>query len=363
MDSTDPQIVFDDSGVCNHCHAYGSAVASREAPEGEREARLHRLLERMKRDGRGRRYDCVIGISGGVDSTYAAYMSKQFGLRALAVHFDNGWNSELAVANIEKTLRSLGIELFTYVVEWEEFRALQVAFLRASIPNAEIPTDHAFQAVLYQVAAREQVKYIVRGDNAATESVLPEAWVYNNKDLRLIRGINRRFGRSRLRSFPEISLGKYAFYTYVSGIRQVYLLDYVRYDKAAAKQLIQEELGWRDYGGKHHESIYTMFFQSYILPRKFNIDKRRAHLSNLICSGQLTRDQALVQLSEPVFEPGKEGEYLEYVTTKLGLTPTEFEEIMRSPVRHVDEFPNNRWIFGLLRAVSRWMGDPRMARG
>lgn len=339
MDTSDPEIAFDERGVCNHCHDYDRLVAQKAISGPAGEAYLVRLVERMKRDGRGKPYDCLIGVSGGVDSTYVAYQVKKMGLSPLAVHMDNGWDSELAVRNIEEALKRLGIDLYTEVLDWEEFKDLQVAFLRASTPDSEIPSDHAIWAVLGDVADRLRVRYIVSGFNVRTESHLPRAWSNGHFDWKYIRSVYRRFGRgARLKSFPHI--GFFTYYRRLLTHRRVDILNYIDYDKTEAMQVLQDELGWRYYGGKHHESIYTRFYQGYILPKKFGFDKRRSHLSSLVCSGELTRQAALVELEKPTYAPALQEEDREYVIKKLGLSDEEFEEIMNAPRRTIWEYPS-----------------------
>jgi N-acetyl sugar amidotransferase len=357
MDTTDPDIEFNPSGVCNHCTEYEDTAARATVPENRREPLLKELVRRIRVAGRRAQYDCVIGVSGGVDSTYVAYVVKNLGLRPLAVHFDNGWDSELAVANIARTLATLNIDLFTYVVDWEEFKDLQLAFLRASVINAEIPTDHGIVATLYEAARAHNIKYILTGRNLATEGVLPKSWVYNNRDLRQIKAIHRRYGSSRLRTFPTIGVPLSLLYTYWHGIHSVPLLNYIRYDKSEARKILKEKLGWVNYGAKHHESTYTLFYQAYILPRKFGIDKRRAHLSSLVCSGQITREQALDELTRPICPPNKLNEYKNYVMGKLGLSEAEFESIMVSPVRSFRDYPSNDRLFRGLFAARRILSN------
>lgn len=349
MDTSDPDISFDRNGVCSHC-ARAAWVQARLAAEGPSEEVLARRVAQIRADGAKQEYDCLIGVSGGVDSTYTAWLVKSLGLRPLAVHFDGGWNSELAVSNIEQLLKRLDIDLQTYVVDWEEMRDLQVAFFRASVANADIPQDHAFLAVLWRTAAQRGIRWIISGHNFATESILPSAWGYNARDLRHLRAIHRRFGSGRLRSYPMLS----AFYDVaycraIQGIRTFPILDYVRYIKRDAMAFIERELGWRNYGGKHHESIFTRFFQAYYLPRKFGFDKRRAHLSSLIVSGQATREEALRELEQEAYAPDKLREDLSFVLKKLRLTRAEWDAVMAAPVRTYRDFPSNAWLFDLYR--------------
>ena len=341
MDTSDPEITFDEAGVCNHCAHYAMVERRILVSPEERAARLGALVERIKRDGQGRDYDCVIGVSGGVDSTYVALLVAQHGLRPIAVHLDNGWDAELAVKNVENIVTRLGIDLFTHVLDWPQFRDLQVAFLRASVPDAEIPTDHAIGAVLSQTAVRHGIRHIIAGTNVVSEAIMPERWTYGVGDWRYISGVHRRFGSRSLKGFPHYSLSDQLVLQSVRRIRLHSLLNYVEYDKVRAMQEITTELGWRDYGGKHYESLYTKFFQGSILPRKFGIDKRRAHQSTLINSGQTTREHALEVLRTPPLPPDEELTEREYVIKKLGLSAEAFDEIMRAPVRSYLDYPNS----------------------
>jgi N-acetyl sugar amidotransferase len=309
----------------------------------------------MKRNGQGREYDCIIGVSGGVDSTTVAYHVKRLGLRPLALHLDNGWDSELAVDNIKRTLDKLGIDLYTHVIDWEEFRDLQLSFLKASVPNLEIPTDHAISSLLLNTAVKKGIKHIVMGGNLSTEGIMPISWGYYNQDLRHIRAVHRRFGTRKLRTFPRLSLLRYLWVFLVRGVRYLPILNCLDYDKAKAKELIQEELGWRDYGGKHYESIYTRFFQGYILPVKFGFDKRKAHLSTLIASGQITREQALQEMTKDAYgTPELLAQDREFVIKKFGLTESEFEAIMKAPPKRHTDYPSNHYIFHELKGLKEW---------
>ena len=338
MDTTDPNIVFDENGVCNHCHDHDRLMKQKVIAGKAGEEHLQKLVEQMKRDGRGKPYDCLIGVSGGVDSTYVAYLVKKMGLRPLAVHMGNGWDSELAVKNIEETLKRLGIDLHTEVLDWEEFKGLQVAFLRSSTPDSEIPSDHAIWAVLGDLADKLNVKYIVSGFNVRTETHLPRAWSQGHFDWKYIRSVNQLFGRGRLKTFPHI--GFFTYYRRLLTHRRVDILNYIDFNKTEAMKILEQELGWRYYGGKHYESIYTRFYQGYILPTKFGYDKRRSHLSSLICSGETTRDAALKELDKPTYQPTMQEEDREYVVKKLGLTDDEFELILNAPKKTFWDYPS-----------------------
>jgi len=350
MDTSDREIRFDAGGVCNHCRRFDATARSRPSP-AHREQRLHALAERAREDGRGKPYDCVIGLSGGVDSSFAAYQVAALGLRPLAVHFDNGWNSEIAVRNIEQILRRAEIDLHTHVVDWDEFKDLQRSFLEASVVDVELLTDHAITALLYATAAAHGLRWILTGINHATEFVMPRTWAHRKSDARNIVGIHRRFGSRPLKTFPLASTVRIQAYEHVQRIRSVALLDLVDYDKQAALVTLQRELGWTPYGGKHHESIWTRFFQAFILPTKFGIDKRRAHLSSLILSGQLTRAEAERQLAEPIYDRTLLRDDRAYVLKKLELTDAELDAIMAAPRRsHLDYPSDEMFLLPLLRA-------------
>lgn len=343
MDTTDPDIVFDGAGVCNHCLRYDQAVQTGVIGGDAGRAQVTAMVERIKRDGAGKPFDCVIGVSGGVDSTFVAYKVATLGLRPLAVHLDNGWDSELAVKNIENVLRRLGIELYTHVLNWEGFRDLQLAFLKASTPDSEIPSDHAIFAVVHQVARSYGVKYIIGGQNLRTESHLPLAWSQGHADWKYIKAVHERFGTVPLRSFPHQGFWRYR----MNHSRHVWfdILNYLDYSKTTAMRVLEQELGWRYYGGKHYESIYTRFYQGYILPRKFGYDKRRTHLSSLVCSGERTRDEALRELTSETYPAKLQAEDRDYVCKKLGLSEAEFEAILHLPKRSYWDYPSHGQIY------------------
>ena len=357
MDTTDPEIQFDENGVCNHCRRYDELAKKSLFLDEAGQQKLDKLINEIKIKGKNKKNDCIIGVSGGVDSTFVAYTVKSLGLRPLAVSFDNGWDSKLATSNIEKALKKLDVDLYRYAVDWEEFKDLQLSFLRASVSDAEIPTDHAISALLYQTALKEGVQFIITGSNISTEGILPTKWAYGFRDWRYIRSAHKRFGKIRLQDVPHYGLLGLLYYVFVKRLKTVHILDYMPYIKKDAIEILQKELGWQYYGGKHYESIYTRFLQGYILPTKFNIDKRRAHLSTLICSGQLTREEALQEMEHapyPTEEMMKTDK--EYVLKKLGLTEDEFEEIMSLPLKTFRDYPSDYRLFQAmlkLRNISR----------
>lgn len=351
MDTSDPDITFDDQGVCCHCHRHDALIRRYVFAGEEGRRRVERIVQRIKREGSTKRYDCVIGVSGGVDSTFVAHTVKALGLRPLAVHLDNGWDSELAVKNIEQTMRILGIDLHTHVLDWEEFRDLQVAFLRASTPDSEIPSDHAIVSLMCLMAREVGVRHIVTGNNLRTETHLPPAWSQGHMDWRYIRSVHERFGTKPLRSYPHLSLWKQLFVRVT--METTNLLDYLDYSKTEAMSVLERELGWKYYGGKHYESVYTRWYQGYWLPRKFGYDKRRMHLSSLICSGELTRAEALDQLQAPTYDRALQEQDTAYVIKKLGLTEEELERLAALPKRSYWDFPSYGRIYrsGLYRGM------------
>jgi N-acetyl sugar amidotransferase len=345
MDTTDPEIQFDAHGRCNHCVAAVARMEQQLYSPLERDVQLNQLVEKVKISGRKNRYDCIIGVSGGCDSTMTAYSVKKMGLRPLAVHFDNGWNSELAVSNIRSTLSALDIDLVTYVVDWNEFRDIQLSFLASGVPNCEIPTDHGITSTLFRTARKENIKYILSGSNLVGEAIMPKAWGHYNQDLRHIKSIHRRFGTLKLKTMPTISLATYLYSVFGRGLRQIPYLNYVEYEKEKSKAILSRELNWRDYGGKHYESVWTRFFQGYYLPTRFGFDKRKAHLSSLICSNQITREEALKELNEPIYPPELLAEDKVFVAKKFGLTELELDKIVRTPGRDHKEYPGNFYLF------------------
>lgn len=358
LDSTDdPSIHFDQDGVCSMCHLYDEVYERRVLPPAQKAAELERVMQLIKESTNGK-YNCLIGISGGVDSTYVAWKVKEAGLRPLAVHLDNGWNSELAVKNIENIVNRLDIDLYTHVIDWAEFKDLQLSFLKASVVDIELLTDHAISAVMYKLAIKHGIKYILSGENFTTEGILPPSWVFQKNDLFNIKSIHKKFGTKRIQTFPTLGYFNMMVKNKIYGIKHIYYLDLIDYNKEEAKKTIQEHLSWRDYGGKHYESIFTRFFQAYILPTKFGIDKRKSHLSTLICAGQLTRDQALVLLKQPICDPVQLKEDKAYVIKKFGLSEGDFDRMMNEPPKLHTDYRSVRGLFNspmfrVIRAIAK----------
>ena len=338
MDTSDPDIRFNADGVCHYVDEFRNHIGGLPS-EDECKRRLDATLGHI-RDGLGRNeYGCIVGLSGGVDSSYLVLKAQEWGLRPLVVHFDNGWNSELAVKNVENVVRCLGLDLETVVVDWDSFRRLQRAYFRASVLDLEIPTDHLIFAALNQLARRRGIKVILSGHNDATEWLLPRSWYYSKFDASNIRDIFARYGEGSLVDIPLLGVWQWARDHHLRRIRRVEPLQLMpSYSREGAKRELIEELGWRDYGGKHHESIFTRFYQGYILPNKFGIDKRRAHLSNAILAGAISRDEAKAELERPTYDEALQHDDKIYVAKKLGFTNEEFEALLRQPSRSHREF-------------------------
>lgn len=333
----DPNIVFDEDGICNYWFDYQVAAKNRLIHGEAGQKKWQETVTMLKKEGKGKKYDCIIGVSGGVDSTYIAYLVKQAQLRPLVVHFDNGWNSEIAVQNINSIIDYLDADLHTLVVDWEEFRDLQLAYLRAGVIDIELLTDHAIIGTLYKLAAKHNIKYVISGSNVETEELLPKAWVFNKADSVNIKDIHAKYGTLKLKSYPFFSILLKNYYLRFKQLSFISPIDWAPYRKERIKEIITKEIGWQDYGGKHHESIFTKFYQNYILPTKFKVDKRKAHLSNLICSGQIAKEEALKELSEPIYNPSELIQDKAYVVKKLGLSLKEFDDLMNEvPRRHED---------------------------
>ncbi len=339
MDTSDADIQFDADGVCNHCRRFDAVTRQNWFPNEEGKRRWAAIAEDIRRAGKGKDYDCILGLSGGVDSSYLALKVGEWGLRPLVFHVDAGWNSEIAVGNIERLVAHGGYHLFTHVVDWEEMRDLQVAFLRAGIPNQDVPQDHAFFATMYHFATRNRIKYVLSGGNIATEGIFPDSWHGSAMDAINLRAIHRRFGRRPLKAYKTIGfLDQYIWYPMIRGMRTVRPLNYMPYDKREAIDELARTVGWRPYGRKHGESHFTKLFQNYYLPTRFGFDKRRPHLSSLIVSGQMSREEAVRQLEEPLYEARELEADIVYFCKKLQLSREEFTAMMTQPLAHHTDF-------------------------
>ena len=353
MDVTASEITFDEKGICNFCHEFENTKALIWKRGDEGRDLLNKTLEMIKLNSKGKEYDCIVGLSGGVDSSFVAYLAKKdFGLRPLVVHVDTGWNSELAVKNIENIVKKLNVDLYTHVIDWEEMQDLQLAFFKSGIVCQDNPQDHVFHSVLRKIAKEKKVTYFITGSNVSTECILPRSWGYNNLDSKLIKSVHKKFGTIKLKTYPFVSFFKYYFvYPFFHRIKRVDVLNLIEYDKEKAMKVLQDKLDWKYYGGKHHESVFTKFFQTYYQPKRFGFEKRRAHLASLVVTNQMSRDAAIELLSK---EPYSEKELKEdslYIAKKLGITMDEFDNYMNTPSTTEKDFPNNSLFFNIVKQV------------
>ncbi|TXI72210.1 MAG: N-acetyl sugar amidotransferase [Dokdonella sp.] len=365
MDTSDRDIVFDAAGVCSHCHEFDSVTCKKWFPNAEGRERWAAAVATIKSAGIGQDYDCILGLSGGVDSSYLALRVKEWQLRPLVVHVDAGWNSELAVANIEAIVKQCSYDLHTHVVDWEDMRDLQLAYLRSGISNQDVPQDHIFFASLYHFATRNRIRYILSGGNIATEGILPRSWHGSAMDAINLLAIHKQFGERRLRNYRTISFFDYYFwYPFVRQMRTLRPLNFMPYDRQSAIQELEQSIGWRSYGRKHGESQFTKLFQNYYLPQRFGYDKRRPHFSSLIVSGQMTRSDAVARLSEPLYAADELELDIRYFCKKLRISRAVFEDLMQAPLRSYADFPNwegryrlvKRLQSGLSRLTGRRIG-------
>lgn len=347
MDTTAKDIVFDENGICNFCKDFEKKFSQINQTNFD----INELVNKIKKDGKNKKYDCIVGVSGGVDSSYVLLKVKELGLRPLAVHLDNGWNSDLATKNISNLVEKLDVDLYTHVIDWEENKDLQKSFFKANVVDIELLMDNAMQATNYAQAKKYGVKYILSGSNTATEGIrMPEGWCGYKHDAKNIKKIQKKFGTKKIKTHPLISTIDWIKYTYINNIRWIPFLNYLEYDKEKALQKLESEIGYIRYPYKHYESVFTRFYQGYILPNKFNIDKRKVHLSSLIMSNQMSRDEALQLLKtspypdEQLLKSDKE-----FVMKKLDFTDSSFEEYIKTPgiahsVYGSEENLQNLWI-------------------
>ena len=360
MDTSDPNIVFDERGRCDYCNNFSSTIQPHWHIDQRRETALQLLADKIRQEGKGKDFDCIIGLSGGLDSSYVAYVVKEkMGLRPLLFHVDAGWNTDQAVGNIEKLVDGLGLELFTEVINWEEMKDLQVAFLRAGIPDQDLPQDAAFFSALYKFARQHGVKHVLTGSNFSTECCRePEEWGgYLGIDKLLFGDIHRQFGKVPLETFPltDILVSK-LYYQKVLGMKVHYPLNLVPFVKKEAEDELAQRFGWQRFQHKHHESRFTRFYEDYWLPRRFGFHKRRAHFSSLIQTGQMSREAALERIAKPEMDEHFLRQEFEYVAHKLDLTVDELQQIFDSPKKTYRDYRNKRWLVGLGANVMRWLG-------
>lgn len=359
MDTSDSNITFDSRGWCDYCNNYHKNIRPNWHTDTRGEIELHRQAEVVRRAGRGRDHDCLLGISGGVDSSYLAWVAKEkLGLRPLIFHVDAGWNSQQAVHNIERIVESLNLDLHTEVINWQEMKDLQLAFFKAQVPHLDTPQDHCFFASLYNFAAKHGFKYILNGGNYSTECVRePLEWHYHASDLRQLRDIHRRFGTRELKTFPQADIFTYKlYYRFIKGVRVLRPLNYVPYIKEDAMQFLVDRFGWQRYAHKHYESRFTRFYEGYWLPTKFGFDKRRAHFSSLILTNQMSREEAIERIARPAYDPVTIGQDFEYIATKLDISVEDLEELMRGPNKSYRDYQSAMPMIHLGTKVMRLFG-------
>lgn len=362
MDTSDSNITFDARGWCDYCQNFYKNILPNWHPDEQGWKILIKKVEKIKQAGRGRNHDCLIGMSGGVDSSYVTYLAKEkLGLRPLIFHVDAGWNSQEAVNNIERLVDKLGLDLHTEVVNWKEMQDLQLAFFKAQVPHLDTPQDHAFFAALYNFAAKYEFKYILTGANYSTECVRePLEWHYHASDLRQLKDIHRHFGRIPLKTFPMSDIFKYKiYYRYLKGIQVVKPLDYVLYLKETAMQELVDQFGWQKYTHKHYESRFTKFYEGYWLPKKFGYDKRRAHFSSLILTKQMTREDALMKIATSPYSTEDAEKDFEYLAKKLGISIHELRELIAGDNKTYKDYRNRMALIELGTKVLRIFGMQR----
>ncbi|MGK5002840.1 N-acetyl sugar amidotransferase [Janthinobacterium rivuli] len=362
MDTTDTQIVFDEHGVCDHCHDFNDHVLPNWHPDAVGEREFQAVADKIKLEGQGKPFDCILGMSGGLDSSYLLHLAvKKYGLRPLVFHVDGGWNSDIAVSNIQMLVDGLGMDLYTEVINWEEMKDLQLAFFKSGVPHLDIPQDHAFVATLYHFANKHKIKYILNGGNVSTECVRnPLDWLYYGTDLRQIRDIHGRFGKRKLKTFPFSGILFHKFYLrYIKGVRVVKPLDYMPYSKKIAIDTLASTYGWRAYPQKHFESRFTRFYEGYWLPTRFGMDTRRVQFSSLILTKQMTREEALEELRKPAHNPATIDEEFDYIATKLDISSDELRDCMNLPKKSYRDYKNQRVLFNLGAAILKKLGVER----
>jgi len=360
MDTSDSSIAFDDDGVCDYCLNFKAMVAPNWHTDERGARELDAIAEKVREAGEGKDFDCIIGLSGGLDSSYATLVAvERMGLRPLLFHVDAGWNTDQAVGNIEKLVDGLGLQLFTEVINWREMQDLQTAFFRAQVADQDFPQDTAFFSALYKFARQNRIKYVLTGSNFSTECCRePEDWgAYPGIDKTLLRDIHKRFGRRELKTFPVVDIMTYKIlYQRVLGMQIIKPLNMVPYIKKEAEIELSQRFGWVPFQHKHHESRFTRFYEDYWMPRKFGYEKRRAHFSSLILTGQMTREAALDRISRPEMDEHFLEQEFEYVAGKLDLTVDELRDIFEGENKSYRDYRNKRWAIGVGAAVMRALG-------
>lgn len=362
MDTTDTKIVFDKNGVCDHCIDFYENVEPNWHTDENGHIELEKIINKIKKEGEGKEFDCIMGMSGGADSSYLLHIAvKKYGLRPLVFHVDGGWNSELAVNNINVMIDKLGLDLYTEVINWEEMKDFQLAYFKSGLPNIDVPQDHAFVATLYNFANKHNIKYILNGGNISTECVRnPLDWLYYGTDMLQINDIRKRFSTNPMKTYPFSSVFKHKIYLrYIKKVQVIKPLNYFPYIKEEAMKLLSEEYGWKPYPQKHFESRFTKFYEGYWLPKRFGFDTRKVQYSSLILTGQMSRDDALEKLKYPAINDEDVKIDFEYIATKLGITVEELEKYMKMPIKSHNDYRNMQSIFNLGAKIMKMLGLER----
>lgn len=365
MDTTDPDIYFDDRGVCDHCHDFEENVKPNLHTEDSGAVELASIVKKIRLSGKNKEFDCLLGISGGVDSSYMLHIAvKELGLRPLVFHVDGGWNSELAVHNINVMINKLGLDLYTEVINWEEMKDFQLAFFKSGVPHIDIPQDHAFIATLYRFAEKYKIKYILNGGNFSTECVqYPLQWLYYGTDMKQINDIIKRFGTVKMETYPFSSIFRHKIYLrYLKGVKVVKPLNYMPFVKKDAMAFLEKEYGWKPYPQKHFESRFTKFFEGYWLPVRFGYDTRRVQYSSLILTGQMTREEAIEKIEKPAFDPAAIKDEFKYIATKLGISSDELQAYFDMPKKFYWDYENQQGIFKLGARILRLIGAEKVKK-
>lgn len=359
MDTTDSKINFDSNGVCDHCNTFFNDIKPSWDTSEAGFSKILKQADKIKKEGEGKDFDCIIGMSGGIDSSYLVYLAKEtLGLRPLVFHVDAGWNSQQAVHNIEQIVDKLGLDLYTEVIDWEEMKDLQLAFFKSGVPHIDTPQDHAFFATMYKFASKYNIKHILTGGNYSTECIRnPLEWMYFQSDSAQIKDIHKKFGSRPLKNFPLTNILWHKIYLpYFKGIKVIRPLDYMPYDKEKATQFLVDNFNYQRYAQKHFESRFTKFYESYWLPKKFGYDTRKVQYSSLILTGQMTREDALKKLESPAFDPESINEDFEYIASKLDITAQELQGYLEGPNKTYVDYKNQQGLYNFGAKVLRLLG-------
>ncbi len=362
MDTSDSQISFDSTGVCDHCQTFFERILPNWNTEEKGEKKLTQIIKKIKKEGKNKDFDCIMGMSGGIDSSYLLYIMKEkFELRPLVFHVDAGWNSQIAVNNIEKLVDGLGLDLYTEVIDWEEMKDLQLSFFKSGVPHIDVPQDHAFFATMYHFASKHKIKYILTGANYSTECIRnPLEWMYYQSDSIQLMDIHKKFGSKPLKNFPITSILWHKIYLpYIKGIKVVKPLDYVPYHKEQAMQLLVDKFGYQKYPQKHFESRFTRFYESYWLPKRFGYDTRKVQYSSLILTNQMTRDEALKKLDDPPYDKSNIKNDFEYIANKLSISIEELQSYMDMPKKTYKDYKSQENIYHYGAKIMRLFGIER----